>query len=85
MMCGLITPRQFGPTILIPYLYLILLISSSNPLPASPAGEKPALNKVASLSQEVEDGKGKSEPAPAHLGIIEETWPFLVERLMEDA
>ncbi|HAD81951.1 MAG: hypothetical protein A2273_01015 [Candidatus Edwardsbacteria bacterium RifOxyA12_full_54_48] len=55
------------------------------PLPASPAGEKPALNKVASLSQEVEDGKGKSEPAPAHLGIIEETWPFLVERLMEDA
>jgi hypothetical protein len=55
------------------------------PAKASPAGEKPALNKVASLSQEVEDGKGKSEPAPAHLGIIEETWPFLVERLMEDA
>lgn len=55
------------------------------PLPASPAGEKPALNKIASLSQEDEGGKGKSEPAPAHLGIIEESWPFLVERLIEDA
>ncbi|MBU1356495.1 MAG: hypothetical protein KJ620_07995 [Candidatus Edwardsbacteria bacterium] len=54
------------------------------PLPALPAGEKPALTKVASLSQEDEGEKGKAEPVPAHLGIIEETWPFLVERLMED-
>jgi hypothetical protein len=49
--------------------------------------EKPALTKIASLSPEEKEGgsiEAKHENEPAQRGIIEEIWPFLEDRLMED-
>lgn len=49
------------------------------------AEEKPSLTTVASLKQDdAEKGGEKAEYVPAHMGIIEETWPFLEDRLVED-